>query len=405
MGVNMSVYLQVAVCFAAIGFSAFLAERTRLFFAPFYIITGFILGPGVFNIIKEAEVIKTLGEIGVVFLLFFLGLEFSIQTLIKQKKAFMMAGLIDFIVNFGLGFGFALLLGLNVFFSLLLAASIYMSSSGIITKSLLELQVNKKPEGQLIMGIMVFEDLAMIVLLALVASGFKPGERLVISDMLLQVGKSLMFCAIIIIVPKLRKRLLDRVVNIKKPELLLLIFFGLVLLVTSLGELFGVSAALTAFFIGIAFSSTENVKRIEHITVTFRDLFGSVFFFSFGMMIQLGDIARYWHIMLICVAVSIAGKLISGFLITRYKGCESGMSLFVGFITIPRGEFSLVITNMAGASIPFIGPMAVFTVMVTTLLSSIVLRVSKLMCSLYNMCYIYPRNRLKPEDNDWGEVD
>jgi CPA2 family monovalent cation:H+ antiporter-2 len=167
MGVNMSVYLQVAVCFAAIGFSAFLAERTRLFFAPFYIITGFILGPGVFNIIKEAEVIKTLGEIGVVFLLFFLGLEFSIQTLIKQKKAFMMAGLIDFIVNFGLGFGFALLARIKCIFQFAVSRFHHMSSSGIITKSLLELQVNKKPEGQLIMGIMVFEDLAMIVSLLL----------------------------------------------------------------------------------------------------------------------------------------------------------------------------------------------------------------------------------------------
>ena len=74
----MGIYLQVAVCFAAIGLSAFLAEKTKLFFAPFYILAGFLLGPGGLNWVTETEVITLLGEIGVVFLLFFLGLEFSL---------------------------------------------------------------------------------------------------------------------------------------------------------------------------------------------------------------------------------------------------------------------------------------------------------------------------------------
>ena len=164
----MSIYMQVAVCFAAIALSAVLAEKTGLFFAPFYIIAGLIFGPGMLNLVKQAEVISLLGEIGVVFLLFFLGLEFSLHTLLKQKKSMISAGIIDFAVNFGLGFALGLLLGLNLFYSLIIAGAIYMSSSGIITKSLLELQVSKYPEGNLVMGIMVFEDLVMILFLALV---------------------------------------------------------------------------------------------------------------------------------------------------------------------------------------------------------------------------------------------
>ena len=401
----MSIYMQVAVCFAAIALSAVLAERTGLFFAPFYIIAGLIFGPGMLNLVKEAEVISVLGEIGVVFLLFFLGLEFSLHTLLKQKKTMISAGIIDFAVNFGLGFALGLLLGLNLLYSLIIAGAIYMSSSGIITKSLLELQVSKYPEGNLVMGIMVFEDLVMILFLAFVSSGVGTQSGFDFKLMLLQLVKSIFFCAAIVLFPKYGKRLLDRLLNIKKTELLLLVFFGLVLLVTSVGELFGVSAALSAFFLGMAFSNTKNVKSIEHTTVILRDLFGSVFFFSVGMALKLSEIAAYWDILLYCALIAVAGKLISSYLITKMNKCDEGMSLFIGFISIPRGEYSLVISNMAGASIPFLGPVVVVIVIFTTLLSSLVLKFSKLLCSVYNVCVIFPRSRLRPDDDSWGEVD
>lgn len=401
----MSIYMQVAICFAAIGISAFVAERTKLFFAPFYIVAGLIFGPGGLHLVTNTEIISLLGEIGVVFLLFFLGLEFSLHTLLKQKKAMLSAGLVDFLVNFGLGFGLGLFLGLNVFYSIVIAGAIYMSSSGIITKSLLELQVNKNPEGHLIMGIMVFEDLAMILFLAFVSAGLHGDSGFHLSDMLLRLGKSVLFCAAIVFFAKYGRRVLDRLLNIAKAELLLLVFFGLVLLVTSLGDLFGVSPALCAFFLGMAFSNTENVKNIEHTTVIFRDLFGSVFFFSFGMLLTFGDIARYWPVLLIATLIAVGGKILSALIIAKLQKCQSDMSLFIGFITIPRGEFSLVVSGMAGAAIPFLGPVTVVIVLLTTLLSSLVLRFSKLLCSVYNICIIYPRSRLKTEDDNWGEVD
>ena len=388
----MSTYMQVALCFAAIGLSALLAEKTRLFFAPFYLIARLILGPGMLNLVNETKVISLLGEIGVVFLLFFLGLEFSLQTLIKRKKVLISAGLIDFIINFGFGFGFGLLLGLNVMYSLVIAGAIYMSSSGIITKSLFELQVNKNPEGHMIMGIMVIEDLVMILFLAFVSAGFSSGDNFDISQMLIQLGKSILFCSVIVVFSIIGKKSLNRILNIRKSELLLLIFFGMILLITSLGELFGVSPALCAFFLGMAFSGTENVKNIEHTTVIFRDLFGSVFFFSFGMALDLSHIVGYWHILIGCSAIAVFGKLLSSFLITKTQKCDRNMSLFIGFITIPRGEFSLVISEIAGSSLAFLNPVLVFTVLLTTLLSSLVLRFSKLLCSIYNICIIYPRN-------------
>lgn len=400
----MDLYFQVAICFAAIAAAALIAEKTRLFFAPFYILAGLLLGPNVLNLVSDSEIISLLGEIGVVFLLFFLGLEFSIHTLLKQKRPILIAGTIDFAVNFSLGFGLGLLLGLNVVYSLLIAGAIYMSSSGIITKSLIELQINKNREGHLIMGIMVFEDLVMILLLVLVTSGLQEGGAST-GETLLQLGVSLAFCAILVLAAKKGARLLEKVVSIQKKELLLLVFFGIVLLVTSLGKFLGVSEALTAFFLGAAFSGVKNVKNIEHTAVTFRDLFGSVFFFSFGMALRPADLVSYWQIVVYALAVAVAGKLLSSFLITRVLKCQKDMGLFIGFITIPRGEFSLLLSKLSAASVPFIGPVMVVLAFLTTVVSSLVLKFSKLLCKTYNICIAFPRSRIRDENPDWGEMD
>lgn len=401
----MDLYFQVAICFAAIGLSALIAEKTKLFFAPFYIFAGVLLGPGVLNVVSNSEVISLLGEIGVVFLLFFLGLEFSIHTFLEQKRPILIAGSIDFAVNFSLGFALGLLLGLNVVYSLVIAGAIYMSSSGIITKSLIELQINKNREGHLVMGIMVFEDLVMILFLVLISSGLEEGAGSDVAGTLVRLLISLAFCGALLLIARKATWLMDKIVNIKKKELLLLVFFGVVLLVTSVGKYLGVSEALVAFFLGIAFSTTKNVKRIEHTTVTFRDLFGSVFFFSFGMALRLGDLAAYWEILLYCLAVAIVGKLLSSFLITRILKCQKDMSLFIGFITIPRGEFSLLISKMSIVGIPFIGPVMVVLAMLTTVISALVLKFSKLLCKVYNICIAFPRSRIREDGEEWGEMD
>ena len=100
----MNDYIQIAACFAAISLSAFLAEKTKLFFAPFYIIAGIIIGPHVLGVVTSTHIIELMGEVGVVFLMLFLGLEFSLHTFLGNKKAVLAAGLIDFTVNFGIGF-------------------------------------------------------------------------------------------------------------------------------------------------------------------------------------------------------------------------------------------------------------------------------------------------------------
>ncbi len=402
----MNDYIQIAACFAAIALSAFMAEKTKLFFAPFYIIAGILVGPEVLGIVTETHIVSLMGEVGVVFLMLFLGLEFSLHTFLRNKKSMLSAGLIDFVVNFGIGFLVGRLLGLNVFMSLVIAGTLYMSSSGIVTKSLIEMNVSRHPEGNLIMGIMVFEDMVMILFLIFVSAFMSGGEAVTAGAVALDIGKAAAFCAVLIVLAKFKPPFLDKMLGFKRRELLMVTFFGIVLLVTALGELAGVSKALSAFFLGVVFSQLQNVKNIESVTVTFRDIFGSVFFFSFGLALQLGNLMTYLNVLIICVVAAILGKILSSILITLALKRDKTMSLFIAFITIPRGEFSLLISKMSATAIPFIGPAMVVLAFVTTVVSALVLRLSKALCKIYNVCIIFPRSRLNTDNaNDWGEID
>ncbi len=120
------------------------------------------------------------------------------------------------------------------------------------------------------------------------------------------------------------------------------------------------------------------------------------------MALRLGDLAAYWEILLYCLAVAIVGKLLSSFLITRILKCQKDMSLFIGFITIPRGEFSLLISKMSIVGIPFIGPVMVVLAMLTTVISALVLKFSKLLCKVYNICIAFPRSRIREDGEDVG---
>jgi Kef-type K+ transport system membrane component KefB len=128
-----------------------------------------------------------------------------------------------------------------------------------------------------------------------------------------------------------------------------------------------------------------------------------VFFFSFGMALTFTDIAAHWDILLYCLALAVGGKLISSLLITKILKCEQHMGLFIGFLTIPRGEFSLLISRISAGAVPFIGPVMVTLSLITTFISALVLKFSKMLCKLYNVCIVYPRSRIK--DGDWGEMD
>ena len=362
---------QVAIAFFTIAIFARISKSLDSFFPPFYIIAGIIMGPPLLNIVTNTEVIGLFGEIGVIFLLLYLGFEFSINTLIERAKSLISAGLIDFIINFGIGLLVGKLLGFNVFYSFVMAGIIYMSSSGIITKTLIQLNAIKDPEGQLVMGIMVFEDLAMVIFLVFVSAFADMTSETSSSMVTLDILIAVAFCAMLILLGKKLSPVLSKLLNTTSKEIHLLSFMAIVLGVTALGLSFGVSEALGAFFVGMALSETTLTHKIEETIITFRDIFGGMFFFYFGMNFNISNLSVAPAILTAIIIGVTLSKVLSAFLIAKTQTCCLDKGLFIGLITIPRGEFSLLIAGMVTMSQFDFESFSIVLVLSTALISTI----------------------------------
>ncbi len=392
----MSSYLQIAIVFGGLALSARLARAMKSFFPPFYIISGIILGPFGLGLVNDESIIKLFSEIGVVFLLFYLGFEFSFHKLIKKSKSLSIAGLTDLIINFGIGMVIGYIMGLDLFMIIVVAGIVYMSSSGIITKTLIQLNSVKDPEGELVMGIMIFEDLVMVIFLVFIStfSGFENGIQW--TTIIINISKALGFCGVLLLVGQKYHKWIDNFLESKSKEVTLLSFLALVLIVTSIGIEFGVSEALGAFFLGMAIAKTKNSKNIENLTLKFRDIFGSIFFFSFGMEFQLGNIGVPFQIVVLASLLAVVGKILSSTLFSKLLKCSYKKGLFIGLVTTARGEFSLLIAGIVSSQSINLKTFSIILVLCTAFFSSLTLRVLDILCEKKGMC-IVPKRLINAE--------
>jgi Kef-type K+ transport system membrane component KefB len=180
---------------------------------------------------------------------------------------------------------------------------------------------------------------------------------------------------VLVLLAKFKPPFLDAILGFKRRELLMVTFFGIVLLVTGLGGWPAFKGAV-GVFPRRRLSRMKNVKNIESVTVTFRDIFGSVFSFRSAWRSSSG-VCELLDVLVICAVAAIVGKIVSSLVITLALKRDKAMSLFIAFITIPRGEFSLLISKMSSSAIQFIGPAMVVLAFITTVTSALVLRVSK----------------------------
>src|SRR6056297_1071369 len=329
----MTTFSQVAIAFFTIAIFGRLSKLLDSFFPPFYIIAGIITGPFFLNIVTETEVIGLFGEIGVIFLLLYLGFEFSINTLIERARSLISAGLVDLVINFGLGFIIGQAIGLGLFHSFVMAGIIYMSSSGIITKTLIQLNAIKDPEGQLVMGIMVFEDLVMVIFLVFVSAFSSMGSNIRTGQVVLDIFIAISFCIVLLYIGKRFSNILTKILDSDSKEIHLLSFMAIVLGVTALGIYLGVSEALGAFFIGMALSETNIKYKMEETIITFRDIFGGMFFFYFGMNFNISNLSVSTTALVIIIIVATLGKIISALIIRKTQKCSIEKGLFIGLIT------------------------------------------------------------------------
>lgn len=383
----MTLFTQLAIAFLALAVVGYVSKILKSFKPPFYILAGIVLGPAVFGLVDNLQVFGLMGDFGLVFLLFYLGYEFSLNKLIKKKKLLGMAGILDFIINFSLALILAWVLKLSWFYAIVFAGMLYMSSSSIITKSLIQLGAVKEKEGEVIMGIMIFEDLVMIVFLVIVQSisqnqGF---EWLMISQ---DIGLALVFAFVVLYFGKKYAPFIDKIINQRSHESAHLGFIAFVLTGVVLGMAFGVSKALTAFLLGLVVSETKNKDEMKGVILKFRDIFGSMFFFYFGMTFSFQSVTIPIYILAIIVLVAIVGKVISGYLMYLTQCCERIDGLFIGIASIPRGEFSLIIAGLVSTSKPEFAHIAVILILISSLVTTLIFFIINRLCHHQEICLL-----------------
>jgi CPA2 family monovalent cation:H+ antiporter-2 len=342
--------LEVGVMFAALAAVGLAATRVGLSAIPFYILSGialneFVLGRSGGFAVTNSEFVSVGAELGIVFLLFFLGVEFNLDRLVADRRQVGVAGLVDFGVNFGLGLLLGFLLFGALLPALLAAGVVYISSSAIITKTLLDTGWIANPESTPLLGTLVFEDLVIAVYLAvvsaLVAGGGDPAVAL------RSVGVALAFLVVLVGVVAYGGPALERLLDTTDAEHLVLRALGVTVLVAGLALALGVSEAVAAFFVGTAFGSTAQVHELEAELTSLRDVFAAVFFFWIGLVTDPFLFPGVALLVVAAVAVTAPAKLVSGFVGGRAYGLSDRRSLRVGLALVTRGEFSLIVATLA----------------------------------------------------------
>ncbi|MGM0399428.1 MAG: cation:proton antiporter [Halobacteriota archaeon] len=382
--------LEIGIALTAIALAGTVALRVGLSVIPAYILVGILVGPneptavGVvpLTLVEHSEFIDLLAELGIVFLLFFLGLEFSISQLLEDRSRIVTIGTVDFVVNFGLGIALGVAFGYDLLETLFIAGIVYISSSAVITKSLIDNGWVANRESSPILGTLVFEDVLIAVYLALL-SAVALGEGSAM-DAALSVGVAFVFLGALTLVAFYGTEQLERAFATDSDELFLLRILGITTLVAGAALAAGLSEAVAAFFVGTAFSATGHVGRIENVVTPARDFFAAVFFFAIGLTTDVTLLPEVAWLLLAAVVLTTAGKLVSGTVSGSVYDLSRIRSVRVGLGLVPRGEFSLVLAALAtsvgtGALGTVIPAFAVGYVLVMSILGTVLIQNASLL--------------------------
>jgi monovalent cation:H+ antiporter-2, CPA2 family len=315
---------------------------------PAYLLAGLLLGPNeprALSLIHTSEVTDFVAEIGLVFLLFFLGLEFTLERLARSRRHALMGGAIDLLVNASLGFAVGVVaFGLS-FGALVLAAAIYVSSSAITVKALIDFRRLADEETDLVLAILVAEDLAIGLVL-----GFASGGGGAAGETLALVGKAIAFVVVALAVSKWLSGVIDRVLDWLPREFFLLAVFAFLFGAAAVAKKVGLSEAIGALMAGVVLSETGVRAEIEERFFSFRDVFAALFFFVFGLSIDVSKIGSVVWILVAAVLVALVGKTVGGYAAGLLGGLTRRQSFNAGVALVAHGEFTIILAQLASAN-------------------------------------------------------
>ena len=336
-----------------------------------YIIAGVLVGPyfNFFPTVVESDGIKTWAEIGVIFLLFGLGLEFSFKKLLKVGNVAVITSLMGVGMTFLIGYNVGILMGWGMMDSLFMGGILSIASTTIIFRAFDELGVKSQKFAGIVLGALIIEDLVAVVIMVILStvsiSRSFEGAEMIYSIIKLIFFLVLWFVSGIFFLPTLFKQLKKYLNN----ETLLVLSLALCFLMVVLSSQAGFSPALGAFIMGSILAETPKVERIEHLVQSVKDLFGAIFFVSVGMLLDPNMLMEYALPIGISTLVLLIGKPIFATIGALFAGQPIKVAVQTGMSLSQIGEFSFIIATLGvtlNVTSDFLYPVAVAVSVITT---------------------------------------
>jgi len=361
-----------------------------------YLVVGFLVGPHLhlFPTVKDAADVEVWSEIGIIFMMFGLGLEFSFKKLFSVGSKAFITALVGILGMIGVGALLGFVMGWGVMESIFLGGMLAMSSTAIIIKAFDDLKIKGESFADLTMVVLIIQDIVAVVMMVLISTvaaskNAGAGREILMSIVKLVFFIILWFVVGIYLIPTLLRKF-KKYIN---DENLLIISIGLCFGMVIVANSVGFSSALGAFVIGSILSETAESQRIEHLTESIKNLFSAIFFVSVGMMIDPQVLVQYWKLILSLVLITLIIKALVSSLSALIAGANLEDSVKTGFTLSQIGEFAFIIASVAVAQhvMPsYIYPVIIAASVITTFTTPYWI---KLATPVYNML----ENRLSPK--------
>ena len=413
--------IEIGIAVLLVALVGLLANRLKFSVIPFFIVIGMILGneshpaflddllvkinnPGLtetvnsawkFFTFKESKpFIDFMGRLGVLFLLFYLGLEFSVGRLIKSGKSIVAGGTIYVLLNFFSGLLVGYMMHLPFKEMMVLCGIMTSSSTAIVAKVLTDLKRTANPETEVIMGMIMFDDLFIAMHISFLSGLILTGS----SSFLAVAGTSLLALGFILSFLVLGRKLvpwIDKLLQEKSSELFILVIFSLLFCIAGFSETIHVAEAIGALMAGLVFADSKYIKKIEGMVLPFKDFFGAMFFFSFGLSIDMYSLGGAVGWASFAAGITIICNVASGYFASRFSNLKAKNSVDIGFTLSARGEFSIIMANIgkAGKLLPVIQSFVVVYVLILSIVSPLLTKESR---NIWNKLAGQPQTPKKP---------
>ena len=339
---------ELAVTIGALGVMGLAASRFGLSAIPAYLFAGIILGPNepdFVQVVKPSEVTDFVAEVGLIFLLFFLGLEFSVDRLVRSGRHVGLGGAADLLFNAGLGLLVGLIAFGPTFAAIVLAACIYVSSSAIAVKALIDFRRLADDETDLVLAILLFEDIAIAAVLGFVATGGGGVASTAGVTM-----KAFVFVAASLAASRWLGAWIGRLLDRLELEFFLLAVFGFVIAMSAVAHELELSEAIGALMAGVILSESGVREDIEQRFFAFRDVFAALFFFVFALTIDLSRWSDVGWIVLLAIGATLIGKVGVGVVAGRVGGFSVRQGINAGAALVAHGEFTIILAQLAAGN-------------------------------------------------------